>query len=147
MMSTYFDTSALVKIYVAEAHSEKVRREAIRAGQIVCTPLHSLELHSAIRQLVGRGTLAAGALGQFEQHLDDDRRAHRVADVAVDLSGVFRRAERLVRSHTERRLCRTLDVLHVAAALEQGCRKFVSADDRQLALAKAAGLTVIDVKA
>ncbi len=146
-MATYFDTSALVKLYVSEAHSERARREAMRTGQISCTPLQSLELQSAIRQLVGRGTLPATALGLFEQHFDDDRRAHRISETPIDLTSVFHRAERLVRNHTERLLCRTLDVLHVASAVEQKCQRFISADDRQLALATAAGLTVVDVKA
>lgn len=145
-MDTYFDTSALVKLYVSEAHSERARREAARAGQISCTPLQTLELQSAIRQLVGRGTLPAAALSLFEQHLEADRRAHRMREVAVDLNGAFRRADRLTRTYTERLLCRTLDVLHVATALELGSKRFVSADDRQLVLAKAAGLAVTDVK-
>lgn len=146
-MDTYFDTSALVKLYVGEDHSERSRREATRAGVVSCTPLQTLELQSAIRQLVGRGTLPDTAIGMFELHFEEDRRAHRMRETAVDLAATFRRAERLARAHTERLLCRTLDVLHVATALEQGCKRFVSADNRQLALAKAAGLAVIDIKA
>ena len=37
----------------------------------------------------------------------------------------------------------SLDVLHVASAQVLGCRRFVSYDERQLALAKAAGLRVL----
>ncbi len=35
-----------------------------------------------------------------------------------------------------------MDILHVAAALEIGSRKFISFDDRQRAVAKKAGLQV-----
>jgi hypothetical protein len=48
--------------------------------------------------------------------------------------------------HATRLLCRSLDILHVAAALELGCTRLVSGDDRQLALAKIVGLAPIDVK-
>lgn len=146
-MDAYFDTSALVKLYVSEAHSDRARKEAARAGQIVCTPLQSLELQSAIRQLVGRGTLPASALGVFEQHFDADRQSLRLRETMIDLAGMFRRADHLTRTHTERLLCRTLDVLHIATALDLGCKRFVSADDRQLSLAKATGLMATDIKA
>lgn len=146
-MDVYFDTSVLVKLYVSEARSDRARKEAALAGQIAFTPLQSLELHAAIRQLIGRGTLPASALSIFEQHYEADRRSHRLRETAIDLAGVFRRADQLTRTHTQRLLCRTLDVLHVATALELGCLRFVSADDRQLALAQASGLTVADIKA
>jgi predicted nucleic acid-binding protein len=145
-MATYFDTSALVKLYVSETHSGRAREAAAQAGQLVCTPLQSLELHSAIRQLVGRGTLSAAGLVLFEQHFAADVKTGRVIEKSIDLPGVFRRAEQLTRTHTERLLCRTLDVLHVATALELGYQNFVSADDRQLALARAAGLATTDIK-
>lgn len=38
--------------------------------------------------------------------------------------------------------CRTLDIIHVAAALVLGTKEFVTFDGRQGALAKQAGLTV-----
>ena len=38
--------------------------------------------------------------------------------------------------------CRTLDIIHVAAALVLEAKEFVTFDTRQAALAKQAGLTV-----
>ena len=38
--------------------------------------------------------------------------------------------------------CRTLDIIHIAAALVLGAKEFVTSDTRQGALAKQAGLTV-----
>ena len=38
--------------------------------------------------------------------------------------------------------CRTLDIIHVAAALVLGAKEFVTFDARQGALAKKVGLTV-----
>lgn len=145
-MDGYFDTSVLVKLYVSEARSDHARQEAARVGQIAFTPLQSLELQAAIRQLVGRGTLPASALALFEQHHEADRRSRRLRETGLDLAGVFRRADQLARTHAQRLLCRTLDVFHVATALELDCKRFITADDRQLALAKAVGLTAINIK-
>jgi hypothetical protein len=49
-------------------------------------------------------------------------------------------------NHTATLFTRSLDLLHVAAAHAASCRVFVSADDRQLAVAKATGLKVVDIK-
>jgi hypothetical protein len=59
-----------------------------------------------------------------------------------DLAEVFSRAESLSRKHSAALGTRSLDVLHVATALELGAVHFVTADVRQAKLAKAAGLRV-----
>jgi hypothetical protein len=66
--------------------------------------------------------------------------------VSLDLDRVFTSAGDLSRTYTAKVLTRSLDLLHVAAALAMMCTRLVSADDRQLVVAKAAGLTVADVK-
>lgn len=66
--------------------------------------------------------------------------------VSPDLDQVFARAGELSRLHTAKTLARSLDLLHVAAAHVTSCTRFVSGDDRQLAVAKASGLEVVDVK-
>jgi hypothetical protein len=59
---------------------------------------------------------------------------------------VFASACELSANYTVKLLTRSLDLLHVAAAHAAHCRVFVSADDRQLDVAKASGLTVVDIK-
>jgi len=146
MMKVYFDSSALVKIYVSEAHSESARREAQAVPQLPLTWLHTLEVGNALRVLTGRKLLTAeearGLLDQFE----DDRQAQRLADAALDWPKVFHESVQLSRRHAARLLCRSLDILHVAAAVELGCKRFVSADERQLALAEAIGLKAVDIR-
>jgi predicted nucleic acid-binding protein len=51
-------------------------------------------------------------------------------------------AERLSTSYSERFGTRSLDILHVAAALVLGVKEFHTFDTRQAKLAKAAGLKV-----
>jgi predicted nucleic acid-binding protein len=56
---------------------------------------------------------------------------------------LFARAETLSSQHTVSTLCRTLDTLHVALALELGAIEFCTFDQRQAAMARLAGLTVV----
>jgi len=66
--------------------------------------------------------------------------------VALDFELVFAEAAELSRLYSVKLLTRSLDLLHVAAARAARCNTFVSADDRQLALAKVSGLAPVDIK-
>lgn len=79
-------------------------------------------------------------------HLRDDIQHQRLLAVSRDLDRVFADAARLSHEHTAKLLTRSLDLLHVAASHVAGCSRFVSADDRQLAVAKASGLATVDNK-
>ena len=145
-MKSYFDTSALVAMYVSEAHSRSARQEAQAAGQVPLTPLHDLELGNALRLLRGRQLIDEHQLEQLLQHVADDRHAGRLVETPLDLHRVFERAHELSAACAVRLLCRSLDILHVASALELECRRFISGDERQLALAKEMGLEIVDIK-
>ena len=145
-MTSYFDSSALVAIYVTESFSLKARREARAAAQLPYTSLHDLEVRNALQVLHGRGLLDARELRGLLGQLDEDLETHRLVETRLDLFDVFRRAGELSRTHAAKLVCRSLDILHVAAALLLRCTCLVSGDDRQLALAKAVGLDAIDVK-
>lgn len=145
-MKVYFDSSALVKIYVTEAHSGRARREAQAVPQLPLTWLHTLEVGNAFRVLNGRKLLTAAEARALMDQFEDDRQAGRLAEVAPDWPKVFHESAQHSRRHAEKLLCRSLDILHVAIAVELGCARFVSADARQLALAQAAGLKPIDIR-
>ena len=82
------------------------------------------------------------AIGRLNTFLFKDRGPGE----ARGINEVFGAATRLASTHSARLLCRSLDVLHVAAALQLHCRQVVSADERQLALAVSAGLAGIDLR-
>jgi len=63
--------------------------------------------------------------------------------VSLDLDRVFTSASDLSLTYTAKVLTRSLDLLQVAAAQAMMCRRLVSADDRQLRVAKAAGLSIV----
>jgi predicted nucleic acid-binding protein len=146
VVNEYFDTSALVALYVSEVHSAVARQEAQGAGQIPFTPLHDLELANALQLLRGRRLIDARQLQQLSSHVAEDREAERLVDTPIDLHRVFVRARELSAAHSARILCRSLDLLHVASSLELGCRCLVSGDDRQLRLARTLDLATVDIK-
>jgi len=145
-VTTYIDSSALVPVYVPERFS-RVAREVLRAlPQVPYTPLHELEVSNAFALLRGRGLITAEEHRAIRTQLQDDVGAQRFVPVAMDWADVFAIACELSEAHTAKLLTRSLDLIHVAAARAASCRVFVSADDRQLAVAKAAGLKVVDIK-
>jgi len=145
-VTTYVDSSALIAVYATERFSACARRAVREVTSVPFTALHELEIPNALRVLHGRGALDARELRGLLAQIAEDQAAHRLVDAHLDLFAVFARAISLSAVHAARLLCRSLDVLHVATALELGCRRFVSGDDRQLALASAEGLDVTDVK-
>ena len=106
--------------------------------------------------LFGRAELVNGiALAVFRRDIDEEAGRAALADLAEDFEAgrlfltdllwrlALERAANLSQAHTPTLGTRTLDVLHVASAQILGCKRFVSYDERQLALAKAAGLRVL----
>ena len=61
----------------------------------------------------------------------------------VDWPEVWARADRLTTKYVRITSCRTLDVLHVAVALQLGVKLFGTTDQRQLLLARKAGLKIV----
>jgi predicted nucleic acid-binding protein len=145
-VTTYVDSSVLVAVYVPERFSKSARSTIRKAGQVPFTALHQLEVPNAFELLVGRGLITREQCRAILEQLQDDLDNNRLAASAIDLDRVFIDASELSRLHTAQLLARSLDLLHVAAAHVMGCSTFVSADDRQQAVAKASGLTVVDIK-
>jgi len=145
-VTTYVDSSVLVAVYVPERFSKAARRVVRAAAQVPFTQLHELEVRNAFELLVGRRLITREECGTIQTQLDGDLESQRLARVSLDLDGVFTSASELSRTYTTRHLTRSLDLLHVAAAQAIRCATFVSADDRQLAAAKAAGFKVVDIK-
>jgi predicted nucleic acid-binding protein len=146
VVTTYVDSSALVPIYVPERFSAAARDAVRGAGQVPFTPIHNLEVANAFELLVGRELMSRDECRSVLRQLRDDLESHRLVNAAVDLEQVFTQATEFSRLHSAKHLARSLDLLHIAAAHVAMCTTFVSADDRQLAVAKATGLRTIDIK-
>ncbi len=145
-MTTYIDSSALVAVYVPERYSTAARRTLRTVPQVPYTLLHELEVANAFALLLGRKHITAGEHRAIRIQVRDDVEAQRLVPTALDWPQAFAGACELSESCTPSLLTRSLDLLHVAAARALECTVFVSADDRQLAAAKAAGLKAVDIK-
>ena len=145
-MSTYADSSALLPLYVSEQFSDAADAVLRGAGQIPFTVLHRLEVPNAFERLVGRDLMSREECDSVLGQLRDDLDSQRLVSVSVDLDQVFTDAGELSGRYAAKHLARSLDLLHVAAARAMTCTVFVSADDRQLAVAKATGLRTVDIK-
>ena len=107
------------------------------------TPWHRLEVRNAIRLAVFHRLIdAAQGKTQLKQVDLDLQDVSLLVHTPVDWVAVMRAAEKLGGANTETIGCRSGDLLHVAAAVELNFELFLTFDERQKKMAKAAGLTV-----
>ena len=143
-MKTYFDTSALVPIYIRDDRSEKVQQLLrAHAEPITVTPLHLHELHNAIRLCQFWGHLTPARAADVVQQIERDERDGRLVSVIPPWAEVYAAGQRLIAAHTPLLGARSLDILHVASALVLAAHDFCGFDERQTKLARAAGLKVL----
>lgn len=140
----YFDTGVLLKLYLPEPRAAEAISLVNSSGNLPpITPLHEMEMRSALRQKAGRGeitlTECEGLIIQLEADLING--VHERAGVVWP--DVFSTVEALSAAHGVSTLCRSLDTLHVALAQELGATEFCTFDHRQSLMAAAAGLVVI----
>lgn len=143
-MSTYFDTGVLLKAYVPEPNSRLADALILEAAPpLPFTHLHEIEMRTALRLKRGRGEITAAELKTALRDLQADITAGRLEKPAYNLVAVFHKAEELSAKYAADTLARSLDILHVAAALTLGARVFVSFDERQRKIARRARLKVL----
>jgi predicted nucleic acid-binding protein len=141
---TYTDPSALLKLYVHEQESAAMNRWRSRTrGALPLTEHGRLEIINGICLAGFRKSISVDALNDALASFDEDLRDDRYFHADVLWRATLRRALDISRTHTPRIGCRSLDVVHVATALQLGLRRFLTFDRRQQDLARAVGLTVV----
>ena len=141
---TYVDPSALLKLYIHEPASAAMSAWRRRTKGALPITLHGrLEVVNGICLASFRKIINPEAFSDAIASFDEDLAEGRYVETDVLWRATLRRASQLSRAHTPALGCRTLDVLHVATALELGLRHFVTFDGRQRQLARAAGLRPI----
>jgi predicted nucleic acid-binding protein len=136
----YLDTSALLKLYIREQGSEKVQsRIASQDHPLPIWEIQKAELVNALRLKVFWNEItldqAETQIALFENRLKRGLYAFPEIDRNSLIKCVYR-----LGAETPRLGCRTMDIFHVACALEIGASEFLSFDQRQNALATHAGL-------
>jgi predicted nucleic acid-binding protein len=140
-LTVYADSSFLVSSYVPDGHTPEVLRRLSDRPRIWFTPFHEVEISNAVAQQVFRGMIAAERATQVYRDISRDCAAG-VWILTGFPEDAFTKGVALARTHVAKFGTRTLDSLHVAAALELKAEQFWTFDDRQAKLAKAAGLKV-----
>ena len=132
-MNVFFDSSALVKRYIEERGSpevESILRQTSSLGvSIICYP----EIISALCRLKRERILSPRKYVSVRTALMEDLADATICTIAP---AVIKHSVALLESNT----LRAMDSLHIGCALVWGADLFVSADVRQIAAAKRAGL-------
>lgn len=140
----YVDPTALLKLYLHEPQSRAMATWRIKTkGPLPITPHGRVELINGLCLAAHRGLLAPPAHQAALAALDDDFEQGRYTSADLLWRSVLKRSAELSRQFTPSLGTRSLDVLHVASALELGMKRFVTFDDRQARLAAATGLKTI----
>lgn len=127
-MILYIETSAAVRLLVEESASSRLAARLEDAVAQDDAVLSSMLLETELRRLAVRVDLAQTAVTQLLERFDL---------VETDRS-LYREAGLLPGRHL-----RSLDALHLAAALRAGADVMVTYDQRQASAADAAGLHVL----
>jgi predicted nucleic acid-binding protein len=155
-LRAYADTSFLVKLISSEEGSEEAvaaYRRLLRP-RLFYLPLHALEVENAARQKAfrQRRSLPSGERGHAAREktavlsrLKWMLERNQFVEVAADWEDAARRARALSATHTESTGARSLDLLHIAFALELESELFFSTDLCQGRIAKAEGLKLVTI--
>lgn len=139
----YPDSSFLFSLVAKDSQSLAASAYMVRAAApLFFTPLHRAEVRNALRNAAGRGAITGQECRGAFRVIDDDLREGLFLHTPVEWLNVFHTADELSEKHPRQQGQRTIDLLHVAIALECGAGTFLSFDNRQRKLAHAAGLEV-----
>jgi predicted nucleic acid-binding protein len=145
--TVYADPSALLKLYLNEPQSRAVAAWRAKISTSLLVTHHGrLELINGIGLAAYRGLISQGIYGSALAALDDDFERGRYSLADLLWRATLKRATEVSREFTHVLGCRSLDVLHVASALELGMKVFVTFDVRQKKLARAVKLKILDLE-
>jgi len=139
----YADTSFLVSLYRKD-HNQRSANDFMARYRPVLgfSPLNRIELRNGLRNAQSFGEITEQDRRAAFRQIEIDMREGILVHVPVEWTTVFRLADQLSEEHSPRAGQRTIDLLHVAIALQCGATTFLSFDERQRKLARAAGLRV-----
>lgn len=142
-MVGFADTGFIASLYLKESTSAQARA-AIQASPVVLpvTPLSLLELRNAFNRSVQRQRLTVMERDALWMDVEADIAGGFLVPVTVASDELHQKARQLSDRYTPTLGTRSLDLLHVAAALVLEAKEFFSFDDRQRRAAASEGLKV-----
>ncbi|HEX3625275.1 MAG TPA: PIN domain-containing protein [Verrucomicrobiae bacterium] len=142
-MVAFADTGFIASLYLAEATS-KAADAALGTGRepLPLTPLTTLELRNAFNRAVQRGRITAAERDALWQDVETDIAGGFLVPTPVASDELHKKARELSDRYTTTLGTRSLDLLHIAAALALKSKLFFSFDERQRKAAASEGLKV-----
>ena len=132
-MKLVTDSSAFAKRYILEAGSKRMDTHLEKATQLGLCTIVMPEILSALNRRKREDILSPVDYGQIKRRMMADIRDAVVLQLTA---AVISHSVKLL----ETNVLRAMDALHVACALEWKADLFVTADKRQMAAARNAGL-------
>jgi predicted nucleic acid-binding protein len=138
----YCDTSFLLALYVRRDffNPHALKAAANFTDPIPYTLLGELELLNDIHRTLAARIVSRSEHDSILRQISDDEAAGFFIRSPMSQADHFAKARELSKRHTPTLSCRSLDILHVAAALLVGATRLASFDSKQRTLANAAGL-------
>lgn len=143
-MRTYADSSFLLSLYISDCNNAKALAvlPTLRKPLSPLTPFHRLELRNGLARKIFQGHLTRSEAAAVWANIESDTNIF-AGGRSIEWGLVMPRAELLSSTYTHLCGTRSLDVLHVAIALELGALDFISFDHKQRELAKLVELNVL----
>jgi len=141
---TYADSGFVVSLYLTtEGTSAQARKEVKRAGKpILLSPLSLLEIRNALNFGINRGEITSEQRDAVLAEIDTQIETGFFRLVDSSQSSIYTKAQELSNKHTPAVATRSLDLMHLAAALLSGARTFLTFDKRQAKAGFEEGLLV-----
>ena len=142
----YLDTSSLVALYYPEEKTEPlIAHLRKRPLPLLFTWLQEVEFTNGLQLKLFRKEATAAAVKATIDSLRADTESGVLHQSQPSWPAVFATASRLSGAHSGALGTRTLDLLHIAAALTLQVTEFVTGDDRQARAAVKEGLKIVRI--
>ena len=141
---TYADSGFVVSLYLTtEGTSAQARKEVKRASKpILLSPLSLLEIRNALNFGINRGEIIGEQRDAVISEIDAQIEKGFFRLVDASQTSIYAKAQELSNKHTPTTATRSLDLMHLAAALLTEARTFLTFDKRQAKAASTEGLVV-----
>jgi hypothetical protein len=142
-MMDFADSSFLASLYLRESTTKRAHA-ALQTSKraLAVTSLSLLELRNAFNRAVHLRRISPGQRDALWRDLESDIERGFLVPAALDSAAWHAQARDLSDRHTPVLGTRSLDLLHVAAALLLDAKLFFSFDERQRTVAASEGLKV-----
>jgi predicted nucleic acid-binding protein len=119
--------------------------DAYPDAEVLWTPWQRVEVFNSFCQAERAGMLGAGESRRIIRLIEQEIRLGYWPHVEFDWTDAVRTAGELRAEHSLRMVVRSMDLFHIAIAVEVGADAVLSFDREQISLAEAAGLPVINL--